>query len=256
MALTDRQLLDALSRMPFIDSVELALILEEPHSTVHRHLTDLFADGIASRVSHRTSHLPSSQRYHLTAHGIGETAWTLGFDTPSDFVRAYPMSREWLMLFVRRMDAMVSVYRLPPCPRHRRAAVPRGVPPPGPVRRDHHPPRQPRLRRSTPGTGPAAAPLYDRLRAIAEYDYSHRPDTLLILVPSVWERRLTTRFCGAAETVGQLPFLAREGEFRPRVGGDLSQGVSCRIGCVSWRTTGSERLRGKSINGWTTGKRC
>ena len=37
--------------------------------------------------------------------------------------------------------------------------------------------------------------LYDRLRAIAEYDYTHRPDTVLILVPSVWEKRLTTRFC-------------------------------------------------------------
>ena len=37
--------------------------------------------------------------------------------------------------------------------------------------------------------------LYDRLRAIAEYDYTRRPDNVLILVPSVWEERLTTRFC-------------------------------------------------------------
>ena len=37
--------------------------------------------------------------------------------------------------------------------------------------------------------------LYDRPRAIAEYDYTRRPDTVLILVPSVWEERLTTRFC-------------------------------------------------------------
>ena len=37
--------------------------------------------------------------------------------------------------------------------------------------------------------------LYDRLRAIAEYDYSRRLGTVLILVPSVWEERLTTRFC-------------------------------------------------------------
>ena len=37
--------------------------------------------------------------------------------------------------------------------------------------------------------------LYDRLRAIAEYDYTRRPGTVLILVPSVWEERLTTRFC-------------------------------------------------------------
>ena len=37
--------------------------------------------------------------------------------------------------------------------------------------------------------------LYDRLRAIAEYDYTRRPDIVLILVPSVWERRLTEKFC-------------------------------------------------------------
>ena len=37
--------------------------------------------------------------------------------------------------------------------------------------------------------------LYDRLRAIAEYDYRCRPDTVLILTPSVWELRRTARFC-------------------------------------------------------------
>ena len=43
MALSDRQLLDALSRTPFVDSTELALILGEPHATVHRTLADLLA---------------------------------------------------------------------------------------------------------------------------------------------------------------------------------------------------------------------
>ena len=112
MALSDRQLLDALSRTPFVDSTELVLILGEPHATVHRALSDLLADGIAGRVSHGTAHLPSSQRYHLTASGIRETAGFLGFDTPSDFVRAYPMSKEWLTLLIRRMDAVAAVYRL------------------------------------------------------------------------------------------------------------------------------------------------
>ena len=37
--------------------------------------------------------------------------------------------------------------------------------------------------------------LYDRLRAIAGYDYTRRPSATLILTPSVWEERLTTRFC-------------------------------------------------------------
>ncbi len=112
MSISDRQLLDALSRTPFVDSTELALILGEPHATVHRSLADLLAEGIVGRSSHGTAHLPSSQRYHLTANGIGETARALGFDTPSDFVRAYPMSREWLTLLVRRMDAVAAVYRL------------------------------------------------------------------------------------------------------------------------------------------------
>ena len=94
MALSDRQLLDALSRTPFVDSTDLARILGEAHATVHRSLTSLLADGIVGRVSHGTAHLPSSQRYHLTAQGIGEAARVLGFDTLSDFVRAYPMSRD------------------------------------------------------------------------------------------------------------------------------------------------------------------
>ena len=37
--------------------------------------------------------------------------------------------------------------------------------------------------------------LYDRLRAIAGYDHTRRPSAVLILTPSVWEERLTTRFC-------------------------------------------------------------
>ena len=90
MALTERQLLHFLSHMPFVDSTELAFILGEPHTTVHRVLTDLLADGIAGRVSHGTAHLPSSQRYHQTAKGIHETTENLCFEALLDFLRALP----------------------------------------------------------------------------------------------------------------------------------------------------------------------
>ena len=112
MAASDRQMLDSLGRMPFSDSAELAGILGEAHATVHRALIGLLAEGIVGRVSHGTAHLPSSQRYYLTAQGIREAAELLGFATPSDFVRAYPVSREWLALLIRRMDAVAAVYRL------------------------------------------------------------------------------------------------------------------------------------------------
>ena len=192
-----RQLLDALSRMPFIDSAELALTLGEPHATVHRGLTNLLADGVASRVSHGTAHLPSSGRYYLTANGIHEAAQVLDFDTPSDFVRAYPVSREWLALLIRRMDAVAAVYRLAASLSsgidalrsyvefHRRGRFDATI--------TLHDARTFGVVRQ--GLALRRRSLYDRLRAIAEYDYTRRPGTIFVLTPSVWEQRLTTRFC-------------------------------------------------------------
>ena len=112
MPFSDRQMLNVLGRMPFMDSAELAGILGEHHATVHRALTGLLTTGIVERVSHGTAHLPSSQRYYLTVNGIGKAADTLGFDTASDFVRAYPVSRGWMALLIRRMDSVAAVYRL------------------------------------------------------------------------------------------------------------------------------------------------
>ena len=197
MALSDRQLLDALSRMPFIDSVELALILGEPHSTIHRVLTDLLAEGIVGRVSHGTAHLPSSQRYYLTTKGIRQATGVFGIETPSDFVRAYPVSREWLTLLIRRMDAIAAIYRLA-------ASLSPGV---DGLRSNVEFHRRGRFDATITlhdgrvfgvvlqGLALRRRSLYDRLRAIAEYDYTRRSGTVLLLTPSVWEQRLTTRFC-------------------------------------------------------------
>ena len=197
MALSDRHLLHHLSRMPFVESTELALILGEPHATVNRALADLLADGITGRVSHGTAHLPSSQRYYLTTKGIRQATGILGFDTLSDFVRAYAVSKEWLTLLVRRMDAVAAVYRLA-------ASLSPGID----SLRSHvefhrrgrfdaiitlHDGRRFGVVRQ--GLALRRRSLYDRLRAIAGYDYTRRPSAVLILTPSVWEERLTTRFC-------------------------------------------------------------
>ena len=197
MTLSDRLLLNALSRTPFVDSAELALILGEAHATIHRRLTDLLAEGIVGRVSHGTAHLPSSQRYYLTANGIRETAQLLDFDTPSDFVRAYPVSREWLRLFIHRMDAVASVYRLA-------ASLSSGV---DGLRSYVEFYRKGRFDATITlhdgrsfgvvrqGLALRRRSLYDRLKAIAEYHYRRRPGTVLLLTPSVWDQRLTTRSC-------------------------------------------------------------
>ena len=197
MAISDQQLLDTLFRTPFVDSAELALILGEPHATVHRSLTGLLADGIVGRVSHGTAHLPSSQRYYLTASGIREAAQVLGFATSSDFLRAYPVSREWLTLLIRRMDAVAAVYRLAASLSpgidglrshvefHRRGRFDATI--------TLHDGRSFGVVRQ--GLALRRRSLYDRLRAIAGYDYTRRPSATLVLTPSVWELRLTARFC-------------------------------------------------------------
>ena len=157
----------------------------------------LLADGIAGRVSHGTTHLPSSRRYYLTARGIGEAAGILDFATPSDFVRAYPVSREWLALLIRRMDAVAAVYRLAATLSpgvdglrshvefHRRGRFDATI--------TLHDGRSFGVVRQ--GLALRRRSLYDRLRAIAQYDYRRRPDIVLILTPSVWELRRTARFC-------------------------------------------------------------
>ena len=176
-------------------------------------------------------HLPSSGRYCLTAKGIRQAARILGFGTPSDFVRAYPVSREWLTLLIRRMDAVAAVYRLASSLSpgsdglrthvefHRRGRFDANI--------TLHDGRSFGVVRQ--GLALRRRSLYDRLRAIAEYDYRRRPDIVLIIVPSVWEQRLTTRFCEQRDL--RDCFVAVESrEALERRGGRVWQSISVLIG--------------------------
>ena len=51
MSVFDHELLHHLSRMPFVDTAELAMITGEAHATVHRGLAGLRSEGIVGRVS-------------------------------------------------------------------------------------------------------------------------------------------------------------------------------------------------------------
>ena len=78
--------------------------------------------------------------------------------------------------------------------------------------------------------------LYDRLRALAEYDYTRRPEATLILTPSVWEQRLESRdalerrdvrlWCQTSFVFGSSCHKLDFGSYlhhRPRVSARLSQ---------------------------------
>ena len=137
-------------------------------------------------MSHGTAHLPSSQRYYLTTSGISQAAQVLGFETRSDFVRAYPMSREWLALLIHRMDAVAAIYRLASSLSsgidslrshvefHRRGRFDATI--------TLHDGRSFGVVRQ--GLALRRRSLYDRLRAIAGYDYTRRPSATLVLTLS------------------------------------------------------------------------
>ena len=197
MAFSRERILDALAQLPFIDAGELALILGEPLATVYRALGGLLKDCLGQRVSHGTAQLPSSHRYYLTAHGIAEAADALGYGAPSDFVRAYPVSRQWLALLIRRMDAVAAVYRLAATLSPGVDGLETWVEFQRRGRFDAvitlHNGRSFGVVRQ--GLALRRRSLYDRLRAIAEYRYNRRPSVVLVLVPSPWEQRLTDEFC-------------------------------------------------------------
>ena len=112
MPLSDRQLLDSLSRMPLMDSAELAGILGEPHTTVPPLLVQ--PDGGRHRRAGQPRHRPPAVEPEIPPDGQRNRRDGPGPRLPDalGFVRAYPMSREWLTLLIRRMDATASIYRL------------------------------------------------------------------------------------------------------------------------------------------------
>ena len=118
-----------------------------------------------------------------SARPPGSSASTL----PSDFVRAYSMSREWLTLLIRRMDAVTAIYRLASSLSPGTASLRSHVEFHRGGRFDAtitlHDGRSFGVVRQ--GLALRRRSLYDRLRAIAGYDYTRRPEATLILTPSV-----------------------------------------------------------------------
>ena len=112
-------------------------------------------------------------------------------------MRAYPASREWSTLLIRPMDAVATADRLAlslsadidglrsHVEFHRRGRFDATI-------TLHH---GPSFGVVCQGLALRCRSLFDRLRVIAGYDYTRRPSTTLVLTPSVWELRLTTKFC-------------------------------------------------------------
>lgn len=196
--LTQRQglpgwVLTDLRELPFIDARPLACVTGRPRSEVYGALKDQVEAGLVGRVRHGTVHLPEVGRNYLTSEGIAAASAALNLSV-SEFLRAYPVSKEWTHLIIGRMDAVAGIYSLA-------AALSPGAD----ELRTH-------VRFHRKGNLCAKITLHDgktfgivrqgralrrrslRDRLMRLWQYGHHTDALLVLTPSPWEASLVARW--------------------------------------------------------------
>ena len=105
----EADLLRALSRMPFLDRLEMVAVCGWSRGAVYEAVEKLESGGFCASVSHATGLLPSSRRFHLTATGLRRLAEEE--ETSLDeLVRSRPVSAQWRRSLMERLDAVASVY--------------------------------------------------------------------------------------------------------------------------------------------------
>ena len=105
----EADLLRALSRMPFLDRLEMVAVCGWSRGAVYEAVEKLESGGFCASVPHGTGLLPSSRRFHLTATGLRRLAEEE--ETSLDeLVRSRPVSAQWRRSLMERLDALASVY--------------------------------------------------------------------------------------------------------------------------------------------------
>ena len=105
----EADLLRALSRMPFLDRLEMVAVCGWSRGAVYEAVEKLESGGFCASVPHGTGLLPSSRRFHLTAAGLRRLAEEEGTSL-DELVRHRPVSAQWRRSLMERLDAVASVY--------------------------------------------------------------------------------------------------------------------------------------------------
>ncbi len=107
----EAEILRLLASMPFIDRMDLAAVSGWSRGAVYEAVDRLDSGGYCDAVSHATSLLPATERFHLTAAGLERLAYEEGVSV-DDLVRLRPVSDRWRRILLERLDALAVIYRL------------------------------------------------------------------------------------------------------------------------------------------------
>ena len=105
----EADLLRALSRMPFLDRLEMVAVCGWSRGAVYEAVEKLESGGFCASVPHATGLLPPSRRFHLTESGLRRLAGEEGMAL-DELVRSRPVSAQWRRSLMERLDAVASVY--------------------------------------------------------------------------------------------------------------------------------------------------
>ena len=96
---------------PGVSALEITGLYGAGSSSTYAQVKFLKAMGLVFEAEHASIHVPKTGRLWPTPMGI-EVAAANSNVTTSEFIRKYPVSREWRTKTVDRIDGLASVYRL------------------------------------------------------------------------------------------------------------------------------------------------
>ncbi len=107
----DEELLGLLSRMPFVDRLEAAIVSGWSRGAVYGAVSHMKETGLLSAVPHATVLTAATGRYCLTASGLHRLAKREGIAI-DELLRSRPVSDWWRRLLLERLDSVATIYRL------------------------------------------------------------------------------------------------------------------------------------------------
>ncbi len=105
------ELLGHLSRMPFLDRLEMVSMTGWSRGSVYEAVRGLQDEGLVAPVPHATDLIASTARFHVTAAGLRRLVAEEDI-AEAELLHARPVSAQWRRLLLSRLDAVASIYRL------------------------------------------------------------------------------------------------------------------------------------------------
>ena len=107
----EADLLRALSRMPFLDRMEMVAVCGWSRAAVYEAVQKLEDGGFCASVLHSADPFSQARRFHLTAAGLRRLADEDGMSL-DELVRTRPVSSQWRRGLMERLDALAAIYPL------------------------------------------------------------------------------------------------------------------------------------------------